>query len=189
MELLDFISEIGKLKDIERTGWNIYKVKNPESVSDHVFRVAVMAMLYGKKAGLDVEKCIKMALLHDIGEVHTKDIATRANKEDQEVSPEAKDKLEEEGAKKVFAKLPKNIRNEFAELWEDYHYLRSEEAKLVSDLDKIEVVLQALEYTRDKRATNELEEFFQTTEPRIMTELGKKLWKEIRKQYLEYKKL
>jgi putative hydrolase of HD superfamily len=184
MELLEFFSKIGKLKDIERTGWNIYSVEKPESVADHSFRVALMAMLYAKKQGLNVEKCIKMALVHDLDEVHTKDIATRANKKDQVVTEKEKNQLEEAGAKKLFSLLSKNSSQEFIELWEDYFNLKSEEAKLVFDLDKIEMVLQALEYQKAKRSNEILEEFFQTSEPRIQTEFGKKLWQQIRKEFL-----
>ena len=77
MENLKFLSEIGKLKDVTRTGWERVKVTNPESVADHSFRLALMAMIYAKNIGLDENKCIKLALVHDIHEIYTKDIPTR----------------------------------------------------------------------------------------------------------------
>ena len=90
MRLLNFVSEIGKLKDITRTGWELYSVNNPESVADHSFRLAVLSMLYAEKLKLDTEKCIKLALIHDMCEVYTKDIATRAKESDQTVNNKEK---------------------------------------------------------------------------------------------------
>ena len=90
MGLLNFVSEIEKLKDITRTGWELYSVNNPESVADHSFCLAVLSMLYAEKLKLDTEKCIKLALIHDMCEVYTKDIATRAKESDQTVNNKEK---------------------------------------------------------------------------------------------------
>jgi len=183
MKYLNFLSEIGKLKDVERTGWKIYKVRNPESVADHSFRIAIMAMLYSKKLGLDENKCVKMSLVHDLEEVYTGDIATRADEKTQTVNNTGKEKIE----KNAFDKLMKLLddKEEIAELWQEYHEHKTLEAKLVNDLDKIEMVLQALDYKKGKRTKENLEEFFQTSGPRIITEKGKELWNRIRKEYLE----
>lgn len=187
MKLLDFVQEIGKLKDIERTGWKIYSVRNPESVSDHCFRTAMLALLYAKEAKLDVNKCVKMALIHDIQEVYTGDIATRAKESDQVVSNNKKKIIENKAMKKLLRKLPQNERKELYSLWSELEEQKTAEAKFVNDMDKIEMVLQALEYKKYKRTSKNLYEFFLTSEGRIETKKGRELFNKIRADYLRLK--
>jgi len=177
MKDLDFFSEVGKLKEVPRTGWQIYSVADPETVTDHAFRVAVMALHYCKENTL---RCVGMALVHDLPEVITGDIAVRNKKQDQDVTDEEKRRLEQAAAKQLFEKQP-----ELYDLWLEYDENKTPEAKLVHDLDKVEMVLQALEYTRGRRTCEPLEEFFETSGPRIQTEKGKELWDEVRRRYLE----
>ncbi|OGM27051.1 hypothetical protein A2627_01820 [Candidatus Woesebacteria bacterium RIFCSPHIGHO2_01_FULL_39_28] len=44
-ELIDLILEIGKLKEVLRTGWTKKGIKNPESVAEHTWRVAILALI------------------------------------------------------------------------------------------------------------------------------------------------
>ena len=63
------------LKRVPRTGW-MRTVKNPESVAEHMYRLAVMCML--APSGLDVNHCIFLALCHDMAESVVGDIPTYA---------------------------------------------------------------------------------------------------------------
>lgn len=184
MESLNFLSEVGKLKDVPRTGWIIYGVTNPESVSDHSFRMALMAMAYARTLNLDENKCIKMSLLHDIHEIYCGDIATRADESNQSMTNEEKRNAEKEAFEKLM-KLRVNNGEEMRQIWEEYNTKETAEAKFVSDLDKIEMVLQALDYKNMKRTKMDLEEFFQTSGPALKTEKGKELWNKIRNDYLK----
>jgi len=177
MKDLDFFSEVGKLKEVPRTGWHLYGVESPETVTDHAYRVAMMALHYCKENTL---RCVGMALVHDLPEVITGDVAVRAIEEDQVMTHEEKAENEREAAKKLFETQP-----EMLALWKEYDDNETPEAKLVHDLDKVEMVLQALEYTRDKRTCEGLEEFFKTSGPRIQTDKGKELWDEIHRRFLE----
>ncbi|RLJ01709.1 MAG: phosphohydrolase [Candidatus Aenigmatarchaeota archaeon] len=179
--MLEFFETIGKLKDIRRTGWVIKGVENPETVAEHTFRLALMSMIYGMKLGLNVEKMVKMALIHDIGEVHTKDIPTRFNEDDQPVTNSEKRKLEEEGTKSVLSLLPKKLSEELFKLWFEFENKGSEEARLVHDLDKVEMVLQALEYRREHNL--DLDEFFMTADRSISHPLARELFSKIKKEY------
>ena len=183
MKNLDFFLALGKLKDLERTGWKNHDVKNPESVSDHCFRTAMLAMIYAKDEGCDVNKCVKMALIHDIQEVYTGDIPSDP-KTMLEMGAEKKMKIEESAMKKLLAKLPAEDKDELYSLWRELEGQKTNEAKFVNDMDKIEMVIQAFEYRKNRRTENDLEQFFQTSEKRIKTETGKKLWQEIRKEFL-----
>ena len=182
MENLEFLEEIGKLKDVKRTGWEIHKVKEPESVSDHSFRLALMAMIYSEEAGFDENKLIKMALLHDIHEIYTDDIPTRPP-EKMTISFEERKKIHEEAIERISKIIP--VQNkEIVELWNELSENKTAEAQFLNDLDKVEMTLQALQYKKEKRTTEDLEEFFETSGPRMKTEKGKELWGKIRKEYL-----
>ena len=75
--LFDFFVQTQKLKEVKRSGWALRGIKNGEHVSDHSFSVALMAYVFAKRKGLNEEKAIKMALVHDVFEVLTGDIPTR----------------------------------------------------------------------------------------------------------------
>src|SRR3989339_335321 len=67
-EIVKFFYEAGALKNVPRSGWFLCGVKNPESVADHSFRTSVTAYLLAKEENADPEKCMKIALFHDIHE-------------------------------------------------------------------------------------------------------------------------
>ena len=73
-DLLDFFIEVGKLKRMPRRGWIINQIKNPESIAEHIFRSALMGWIIGEmKGNINVEKLIKIALIHDLCEVYAGD--------------------------------------------------------------------------------------------------------------------
>ena len=72
--LIEFISEVGRLKRLPRTGWVESGVPDPESVADHSFRVALLTLVLADLKGLDALKAVRMALIHDLGEAETGDL-------------------------------------------------------------------------------------------------------------------
>ncbi len=184
---LGFISESGKLKDIERTGWVLHKVRNPESVADHSFRIALLALVFANGEKLNVDKCVKMALVHDLTDVYAGDIATRPLESQQVVSNREKARLEKRAIRKLASLLPSSDRRLINGLWNEYEKGKTAEARFVGDLDKVEMVLQALEYKKQKRTAKSLDEFFESSGKRIRTKTGRKLWEEIRKRYARLK--
>lgn len=59
-----------------------------ESISDHMYRMSIMVQLI-QDSSIDKNKCIKMALVHDMAEAITGDITP-----DDGISAEAKSILE-----------------------------------------------------------------------------------------------
>jgi len=123
--LLKFLTESGKLKTIPRSGWVLRGVKNPESIAEHTFRVALMAWTLGRqKHNFNIEKLIKIALVHDLCEVYAGDITpydtilpkdTKKRKEMLKTWPRfteaQKKKLSESKHKKEKQGLNKLIKN------------------------------------------------------------------------------
>jgi len=90
-DLIDFFINIGKLKEMKRRGWVINRIKNPESIANHIFRMAIMTwILAKKKGGLNIERILKMALIHDLCEIYTGDTTPYDS-----VLPQNKGKLKE----------------------------------------------------------------------------------------------
>ncbi len=155
---LDFLKTVGLSKKLLRSGWIREKIKDPESVAEHSFRVGVLAMVLSDKFDcvLDKEKLIKMALLHDLAEVITGDVVVERWDLIDVDKREKKERLEKEGIKKIFDKIGQG--DEYVAIFEEMIGRLTPEAKIFFQLDKLEMALQALEYEEEQGKN--LEEFF-----------------------------
>jgi putative hydrolase of HD superfamily len=135
-QLIDLMMTAEKLKDVFRTGWKLSGVAIPESVADHTFGVTFLSMLLGDYFGLDTEKMMKMALLHDIIESKLGDIHYESQ---TYIGENAVRKGEEKAAGDV---LPE----EYLQVWKEYRVRKTREAQIVSACDKLELYFQALRY-------------------------------------------
>jgi len=165
-ELLNFFIEIGKLKGRKRRGWLVHQIKNPESTAEHIFRMAILAWILGKKKKLNLERIIKMALIHDLCEIYTMDLTPydpllpKNKKKIMEVlkrwpkftlalkrkKMREKYKAESKALNKLIAKLPPDLKTEIKNLWLDFEKGLTKEGRFVHQIDKIENLLQGLEY-------------------------------------------
>ena len=169
-EILKFLIDIGKLKTMPRRGWVINQIKNPESIADHVFRAAILGwVLSKKKKGLNIERLLKIALVHDLCEVYAGDTTPydsvlprnkRRLKELMKTWPRfsnaekkknnlEKMKKESRGLEKLLSKLPldlKDFKEEIRNLWLDYEKGLTAEGRFFKQADRLENFLQALEY-------------------------------------------
>ncbi|KAM9317347.1 5'-deoxynucleotidase HDDC2 [Gastrophryne carolinensis] len=155
--LLQFMKLVGQLKRVPRTGWVYRNVEKPESVSDHMYRMAVMAMLTEDKK-LNKDRCIRLALVHDMAECIVGDIAPADN-----ISKEEKHKKEKDAMTHLSHLLPDDLKKEVYELWEEYELQTSAEAKFVKELDQCEMILQALEYEELEKKPGRLQDFYNST--------------------------
>ncbi|XP_028791359.1 HD domain-containing protein 2 isoform X1 [Neltuma alba] len=164
---IDFLSLCHRLKTTKRAGWIRKDVKDPESIADHMYRMSLMALIASDIPGIDRNKCIKMAIVHDIAEAIVGDITPSDG-----VSKEEKSRREREALDHMCKMLGGGSRaSEVAELWMEYEANSSPEAKFVKDLDKVEMILQALEYEDEQQ--KDLDEFFESTAGKFQTETGK----------------
>ena len=191
--MIEQILKAMEIKDEKRTGWELRNIEDPESVADHTWGTAFNVLIHAPE-GLDQEKALKMALIHDIGEAEVGDIAHRAIDAEEDISSEEKEKMETEAVEK----LSKALGEELFDLWNEYEQRETKEAKFVKDMDLIDMCLTALKYEKEKRydpqEENEnfqeydnLDEFFATSESRISTLKGQELFREIREKYRDAK--
>lgn len=169
--ILEFLIEIGKLKRMPRQGWVLRGVKNPECIASHTFRTAIMAWLLGRRKKLNVNKIVKMSLIHDICEVYAGDTTPfhkiltgdrnkwkeitqrwpRFSKKEKEQFFHEKYQKENKALKKLIAKLPRVLKKEIEGLWADYEGGLTGEGRFVRQVDRVENLLQAMEYWSRKK--------------------------------------
>ena len=83
-KLIDLMSLAGKLKRLKRTGWIETGIPDPESVSDHTYRVTLLAMILSDLKNLDTEKVLKMSMIHDLPESIIGDLTPDQKKENHQ---------------------------------------------------------------------------------------------------------
>ncbi|CAG5928171.1 unnamed protein product [Menidia menidia] len=159
--MLQFMKLIGQLKRVPRTGWVYRKVKKPESVSDHMYRMAMMSLTITDPT-VDKDRCIRMALVHDMAECIVGDIAPTDN-----ISKAEKHRREEEAMRHLTSLLPEGLKQDIYALWEEYESQSSPEARLVKQFDLLEMILQAHEYEELEGTPGRLQEFFDSTTGRF----------------------
>lgn len=155
-KILTFLSTTTQSKSVVRTGWTMMDIHNPESVAEHSYQLCVMTMVLADQLGVDREKLIKMAIIHDLGEIFTGDIVwVRGNVIDIEKRRE-KEQIEATGIKKIFSIIGKT--DEYKAIFEELVERKSREADTFWQLDKLEMAIQALDY--EKKTYKNLAEFF-----------------------------
>jgi 5'-deoxynucleotidase YfbR-like HD superfamily hydrolase len=141
--MLKFMLLVGKLKRTARTGWVDNRVKDCESVAEHQWRMSLMAMTL---CPVDIrERCISMAIVHDLAEALTGDITPE---EYSGVTAAQKRELEAAAMQTIRATADaKNAPDvqRIVDLWEEYDAGQTFAAKFVKQLDKLEMLLQAFE--------------------------------------------
>ncbi len=153
---LDFFKTVGKSKRLSRTGWVREKVKNPESVAEHSFRVGILAMVLADKLLVNKERLMKMSLLHDLGEISTGDIVwTRGELADIKIR-ENKEKEELKGLVHLFRDIEDG--EIFVDIFKEMVNSSTKDAKIFWQIDKLETALQAFEYEEEQGVL--LDEFF-----------------------------
>ena len=158
-DLSMFFHSVLYLKSVRRAGWiSKVKIEDAESVADHTFSVATMAMLLSDMLGFDTHRIIKMALLHDLAESIVGDFKPG------DVTARQKLAKEKTAMKFILSGLPEPPREEYEEIWFEYLRNRTEIAKFVHRIDKLEMALQANQYAKQGYADKLLAPFFESAE-------------------------
>lgn len=140
-KILQFLEAVGRLKRVKRSGWVFRNVPNPESVADHAFRNTVLALVFANQFKVNKEKLLKMAIIEDLGEAVIGDITPH-----EYLNEKDKLELEKNAVKQLSALLPNGY--ELFALWTEYNERKTPEARLVYQLDKLEMLIQAFEYEK-----------------------------------------
>ena len=181
-----------KLKYKIRSGWdeNHWDVSKErlESVAEHVYGTCILAISLDSEfeCHIDLNKVIKMLVIHELGEVVIGDITPFDN-----VSKEEKLRLEHEAIIKVIGNLVK--KDELISLLFEFDERKTREAIFAYHCDKLEADMQAKVY-QDMGCQNPLEDqennvVFKSAKTQQMVDNGAKtafdIWYEYDKKLYE----
>ena len=174
-EIANFLFEAGRLKRLPRSGWLLAGINHCESVADHSFRVALIGYILALMENTDPGEVVCMCLLHDIPETRLGDIDGIGKKYLNKNKA-----VEREVFKEQTASMPNVISEALdtlsGELFGSRHSLA---ANLVSDADKLECFIQALEYKTSRNAS--VEPFLDLKETAFHTESARTLYLNLKK--------
>lgn len=149
---------IQHLKLQKRTGWVNNNVDNPESISDHMYRMGIMSLILATP-NIDRDRCMKISLAHDIAESLVGDITPL-----DPMTKEEKHIRELRSIEYICNTLirPYNeiAAKELLQYWLDYENQTCPEGEIVKDLDKFEMLVQCFEYERQHKGEKNLDQFW-----------------------------
>jgi putative hydrolase of HD superfamily len=139
---LEFLRQAERLKTVTRSAFT--STGAVESVAEHSWRLAMMAMLLAPEfPDVDAARLVRMCLVHDLGEAIGGDVPApeqarlRANGD-----VEGKSANERRDLLTLLEPLPPKFRKEIVALWDEYEAAETPVAKLAKALDKLETILQ-----------------------------------------------
>ena len=157
-----FFEKVLELKNVPRQGWKEkLEIGNPESVADHSYSTSVMSMILSDIEGLNTEKIIKMALLHDLAESIIGDITPK------HITKKEKITKENHAINQILKNLPNEIAKPYFEIWNDYQKKSSKEAVLLHEIDKLEMAFQAKFYQDNGISKEKMKTFFDTAKTEV----------------------
>lgn len=115
-------------------------MERPESVADHSFRTAILGYCLAHLEGADPMRTTLMCLFHDIPEARLTDLHHLAQRYTDWSA------TQQQATAALCDRLPPQIAGEVRQLMKDCHDAISLEARVARDADRLELLLQALEY-------------------------------------------
>uniref|UniRef100_A0A7C2PD65 5'-deoxynucleotidase n=1 Tax=candidate division WOR-3 bacterium TaxID=2052148 RepID=A0A7C2PD65_UNCW3 len=160
VDFLDFFENAYRLKRTPRSGFWYYGIKEPETVAEHIFGVSLLAYIFGNylnryhDLNLDMEKILKMAIIHELGEALIGDL----HLESRQFLGKCVEEAEKKAFKEMSEKLPEGLKDEIYNLYEEFEEGKTPEAIFVRSMDKVDLLIQAFIY--EKTGYKNLQNFF-----------------------------
>lgn len=135
-QILNFMVEVEKLKSVLRKTKPVGHTRY-ENSAEHSWHVSLMALLLKDHADdeIDINRVIKMLLIHDLGEIEAGDTIIYASE-----TTELKQQ-ESQGIQKLFALLPDEMQVEFNSLWLEFETGVTNDAKFAKAIDRVPPLL------------------------------------------------
>lgn len=140
---VDLLLLAARLKRLQRTGWVMSNVANPETIAAHSYGTVLITLLLLDLIDepLDRAKALAMAVIHDLPEAVLGDVPTPATRH----MPQGCKAAAEAG---ILGDMCEDVpaAANWCELWEEFAARKTREALLVNDADKLDMFLQATIY-------------------------------------------
>ena len=160
--LIEFYFELNHLKQLFRQGWLLRKIPENkcESVADHLFGAAILTLMIADNyyESLDMNKLLKMVLVHELGEIYIGDVTPHDH-----IPKNIKYEWEYKAVVEIFSKIPNG--KQYVALWKEYEEGQTPEAKLIKQIDYLEMGLQAHIYNRQYNIP--IDDFIRSTKKRL----------------------
>lgn len=181
-DILTFIETINSLKHTARKGWLVHNVSQPETISGHMYTMAMMTFFLAddnpsEKPSLNRFKCLQMTLVHDLAECIVGDITPHDN-----IPEDEKHRMEDEAMKKLIKLLPSKVGDLIYKLYKEYEAKETPEAKFVKELDRFDMIFTARGYEKRDGSHGKLEEFFASAKGKFEHPMVKELANEMETQ-------
>ncbi|WP_018351705.1 HD domain-containing protein [Longispora albida] len=134
-----YVFEVGMLKRAKRTGWWIAGVPSPESIADHSFRVGIIGAILAAMEGADPARVALLCLLHDTQETRVGDIP-HIGRRYLTAAPNEKVTADQVDG------CPPEVSMMIQAAVDEYEDKETLEARVANDADKLECLVQAVEY-------------------------------------------
>ena len=171
-KVLRWYEKAAKLKEVRRAGWERCGVQPCETVAEHSFGVALLALAAGANINVNFERCCALAVVHDLAEAIVGDITPN-----DAITPQEKHDREAEAIRQLEQTLGDS---RVSQLWHEFEAGETAEAKLVRELDVIEMAWQARQYQqRGALAISKAAQFEESALQRVKSPAGVHLLKEI----------
>jgi len=174
---LAFFHMLERLKTTKREGWRRFGIDRGESISDHMYRMSLISMFAppSLRPQLDLPKCMKMCLIHDMAELLVGDITPV----DGVPKPE-KNRREAATMDYLTTNLLRSVPGgattgaELRAIWQEYEDSQTLDSQFVHDVDKMELLLQMVEYEKRAGGKVDLGEFAYVSQKMTLPEM--KAW-------------
>jgi putative hydrolase of HD superfamily len=137
LQQLNFLREVDRLKSVIRQS-PLLDQSRKENSAEHSWHLAMYALLLYDHAAsaVNIERVIKMLLIHDIVEVDVGDTPIHSN-------ASAQDQAQQENlaAESLFGLLPQAQAADLLALWHEFEAANSEDAKFAKALDRVQPLL------------------------------------------------
>ena len=134
-----YLFEMGHLKHLTRAGWLLLGIGQPETVAEHSFRVGITGLVLAAAEGADTGRVAALCLMHDTHETRIGDVPSVGRAYITSAAPEAVSAHQT-------AAMPLDMAKVLQDLKAEYEAGETLEARVAHDADKLETLLQAMEY-------------------------------------------
>ncbi len=172
-DFVKFLHELGQLKNVPRSGWQLIGIKQPESVAEHSLRAAQIAYLIALERKADAEHAAALCVFHDLPEARIGDVHKVAARYGIG-GKGAESRVVREQAQR----LPKGIAEKYSALYSEYCSGKTEEAKIAHDAELLECAFQAWEYIEQGFPAKE---WVRRVGARLKLPEAKSLWRAMQK--------
>ncbi len=136
-----FLTEADKLKSVVRAT-TLCDASRYENSGEHSWHIALYAMVMAEHAinPVNIERVIKMLLIHDLVEIDAGDVPIHGDHDPAEQAI-----LEQHAATRIFGLLPPDQSREFRTLWDEFEAAETDDAIFAKSVDRVQPVISNLE--------------------------------------------